>query len=118
MTVDCSQQVSLDTADVPACHLLLFWLTVLRVVVWFPCSLPPSLPPSLIHSLTHSLTHSLRTRVSRAVLFEDPSFQVNGNLFWPDFWPPGTSQEAAEVVYDIVGLDAKIAAVSVCRQTG
>jgi hypothetical protein len=69
--------------------------------------------------------------VTRAVLccaglWEDASFKLQGNLFWPDFWPPGTSSEAQEVVYDMVGLDATTASVSAvcccvqnkqCRQT-
>lgn len=72
------------------------------LVYLLPTSIHPSIPSSPLPP------------VSRTVLFEDPSFQVNGNLFWPDFWPPGTSQEAAEVVYDMVGLDANIASVSAC----
>lgn len=47
-----------------------------------------------------------------AGLWEDASFKLHGNLFWPDFWPPGTSSEAQEVVYDMVGLDATKTAVS------
>jgi hypothetical protein len=50
-----------------------------------------------------------------AGLFDDASFKLNGNLFWPDFWPPGTSQEAQDVVYDMVGLEADRAWVSSCQ---
>ena len=27
-----------------------------------------------------------------AVLFESAQYKENGNLFWPDFWGPGTSE--------------------------
>lgn len=47
-----------------------------------------------------------------AGLWEDASFKLHGNLFWPDFWPPGTSSEAQDVVYDMVGLEATKASVS------
>lgn len=50
----------------------------------------------------------------RSGLFDDAGFKMYGGLFWPDFWAPGTSEEAQELVYDMVGLDAHQAAVSAC----
>jgi hypothetical protein len=46
-----------------------------------------------------------------AGLWDDASFKVTGNLFFPDFWStPADSQEQG-VAYDLVGLEHKEAQV-------
>lgn len=76
-------------------HLLVaVLLVVTRLVTLVHLSLPLVRPPPL------------------AGLWEDVSFKLYGNLFWPDFWPPGSNADAEDVVYDMVGLEAKEAAVS------
>ena len=56
--------------------------------------------------------------VSSAVMWEDASYKLHGNLFWPDFWPAGTNADAQDVVYDLVGLEPEKAAVRVMGKTG
>jgi len=46
------------------------------------------------------------------VLWSDAGFKLYGNMFWPDFWPPGSNEDAQDVVFDMVGLEAQVAGVS------